>query len=562
MIMFSGLHLKPCNDARTTLSSEARNGAYLNNLTNGMTLEEQIGQVLMVGFWGSMPSQEIIDLIQRHHVGNMLLFSRNIRETRQVLELTQSLQMIAKGAGQRYPLLIAIDQENGIVQRLGETATIFPGNMALGAIGTEKIAYKVALATGRELKALGINMNLAPVVDINNNPANPVIGVRSFGEDPQQVALLGAAMVKGYHAAGILSCLKHFPGHGDTAVDSHLALPMIPYALERLEALELVPFRSGIKAGAESVMIAHVSFPALTKHDTLPATLSPAIVQGLLREHLGFNGIILSDCMEMKAISETFGTELAVVMALQAGIDLVLVSHDYMRQRGSVEAIQAAVQTQELPSQMVQQAAEQVQRLKARYLSWDDIPTSTTVPECVGCAAHAQLQNRAYELSTTLLRNEDALLPLHLDAGERIVIPSLHRNTMTMVEDRYYSDDLLAEILQLYHTPVEIVPVAPGSVKDACRKLLQTTGASDLFIVATVNAHLDEQQAEFVRRLVSSGRRVIGIAVRNPYDLQAFPQLRTYLVTYEYTRPALVAAVRVLFGEKQAPGHLPVSIPG
>src|SRR5713226_7852210 len=356
-----------------------------------MTLEEQLGQVLMVGFSGSTPSQEIIDLIQRHHVGNILLFARNVRDARQVLELTQRLQMLASEAGQRYPLLIAIDQENGLVQRLGEAATIFPGNMALGATGSEEIAYKVARASGRELKALGINMNLAPVVDVNNNPANPVIGVRSFGEDPQLVARLGAAMVKGYHEAGIFCCLKHFPGHGDTAVDSHLALPTIPYTLDRLETLELVPFRGGIEAGAESVMIAHVSFPALTQQDTLPATLSPAIVQGLLRERLGFNGLILSDCLEMKAISETFGTERAAVMALQAGIDLVLVSHHYKRQQGSIEAIRVAVQTHELSSQVVRQAAKHVLRLKANYLAWKEIATSATLPTCIGCEAHLQL---------------------------------------------------------------------------------------------------------------------------------------------------------------------------
>ena len=206
-----------------------------------MTLEEQIGQLLMVGFWGTTPSPEIIELIQHYHVGNIILFSRNIHDAPQVLKLTQQLQQIAKLAGQRYPLLIAIDQENGIVQRLGETATIFPGNMALGAIGSEEIACEVAKATGNELKALGINMNLAPVLDVNNNAANPVIGVRSFGEDPSLVALLGAAMVKGYRAAGILSCLKHFPGHGDTTTDSHLSLPVIPYTLQRLENLELVP---------------------------------------------------------------------------------------------------------------------------------------------------------------------------------------------------------------------------------------------------------------------------------------------------------------------------------
>src|SRR5437660_1194061 len=179
---------------------------HMSNYTERMTLEEQIGQLLMVGFLGTTPSQEVIDLISRHHVGNILLFSRNVRDARQVLELTQSLQRIAKEAGHRYPLLIAIDQENGLVQRLGEAATIFPGNMALGAIGSEEVAYQVAQATGHELKALGINMNLAPVLDVNNNPANPVIGVRSFGEDPHLVGRLGAAMVKGYSAAGILSC--------------------------------------------------------------------------------------------------------------------------------------------------------------------------------------------------------------------------------------------------------------------------------------------------------------------------------------------------------------------
>ena len=540
-----------------------------------MTLEEQIGQVLMVGFSGSTPSQEIIDLIQRFHIGNILLFSRNVRDAQQVLELTQSLQVIAKEAGQPYPLLIAIDQENGIVQRLGKAVTIFPGNMALGAIGSEEVAYKVALATGRELKALGINMNLAPVVDVNNNPANPVIGVRSFGQDPQQVARLGAAMVKGYRAAGVLSCLKHFPGHGDTEVDSHLALPTIPSTLERLEALELVPFRRGIEAGAESLMVAHISFPALTKQAMSPATLSPAIVQGLLREQLGFNGVILSDCMEMKAISETFGTERAAVMALQAGIDLVLVSHHYTRQRGSIDAIQAAVQIHELSPQAVQRAAERVLRLKAHYLSWNELPgsearaeasspslpCSTPAPTaCIGCEAHLQLQRQAYELSTTLVRNEDALLPLNLDSGQRIVVLTPQRNTMTKVEDRYYSDDVLEEIIKRYHTPVRVLSIAPGTMESACGELSQTTSESDIFVVVTVNAHLDEGQAKLVRYLISSGRSVVGIAVRNPYDLLAFPQLRTYLVTYEYTRPALVAAVRVLFGENQAQGHLPVEL--
>ena len=193
-----------------------------------MTLEEQIGQLFVVGFTGTAPVPEIIAMISRYHVGGVILFSRNIQDAQQVLELTRSLQGIAKAAGHRHPLFIAIDQENGTVQRLGPSATQFPGNMALGAIGSQQMAHDVALATGREMRALGLNMNLAPVVDVNNNAANPVIGVRSFGEDPQAVARLAAATVRGYREAGVIATLKHFPGHGDTAVDSHLPCQRCP----------------------------------------------------------------------------------------------------------------------------------------------------------------------------------------------------------------------------------------------------------------------------------------------------------------------------------------------
>jgi beta-N-acetylhexosaminidase len=523
----------------------------MSNYADDMTLEERIGQTLMVGFPGTTASREVIELIQRYHVGNIILFSRNVRDAEQVRKLTQHLQEAAREAGHVYPLLIAIDQENGIVQRLGEAATLFPGNMALGAIGSEEVAAEVALATGRELKALGINMNLAPVVDVNNNAANPVIGVRSFGEDPRLVARLGSAMVKGYQDAGVVSCLKHFPGHGDSAVDSHLAMPLIPHSLERLEAVELVPFRAGIEAGAGSVMIAHVAFPALTHDEALPATLSSAIIQKLLREKLGYEGVIVSDCLEMQAISDTFGTEPAAVLALQAGIDLVLVSHTFSRQRGGFEAIREATLTGELSAQVAQRAAERIVNLKARYLSWDEAAVD------IDYAAHARLQEQAYELSTTLVRNDDALLPLRPQVGESIVVVSPARNTTTMVEDRFYSDEMLLDILRHYASDVSLLRVTS---ENDYRELLEEERKNDIFMVATVNAHLDEEQASVVRLLIASGRRVIGIAVRNPYDLQAFPQLRTFLATYEYTRPALVAAVRVIFGEREARGHLPVSV--
>ncbi|MDQ6659756.1 MAG: glycoside hydrolase family 3 protein, partial [Chloroflexota bacterium] len=475
------------------------------------------------------------------------------------------------------------DQENGMVQRLGSAVTSFPGNMALGAIGSEHLVYDVALATGRELKALGINMNLAPVVDVNNNPANPVIGVRSFGEDPYQVARLTAAAVKGYRKAGVMTSLKHFPGHGDTAVDSHLVLPSIPHTLERLEAIELVPFRSGIEAGADSVMIAHLHIPALMPCQEQAATLSSAVVQELLREKLGFEGVIISDCLEMKAISETVGVGQGAVLALQAGIDLILVSHLYPRQQASIEALLAAVQAGVISRQTVKQAAERVLKLKEQFLNWDDLPTSMKYFP----AGHQQLRDRAYELSTTLVKNEDGLLPLRMASTsgfvgadlsrptqenglrlaltERLLVLFPQRENWTMVEDRHYPSEFFVESIRQRHANTTALPISPSSTFADYEEIFRSGGISDAnpkaIIMLTVNAYLDPQQVDLMQSLLQTGVPIIGIAVYNPYDLLAFPELKTYMVTYEYTEAALAAAVRVLFGEISPRGCLPVSLP-
>ncbi len=533
----------------------------MHSYTAGMTLEEQIGQVLAVGFHEPTPSQDIIDLIQNHHVGNVILFKRNIQIVQQVRELTHSLHMIARESGHRYPLLIMIDQENGMVRRFGQSATIFPGNMALGAIGSEQIAYDIALATGRELKALGINMNLAPVVDVNNNPANPVIGVRSFGEDPEMVARLGVAMVKGYRTAGIITSLKHFPGHGDTAVDSHLALPIIPYTMERLEAVELVPFKSGIEAGADSVMIAHMYLPSLMPDQMMPSTVSPAIVTELLRKKLGFGGLIVSDCMEMQALADTVGTEQGTVKALRAGIDLVLVSHHYLRQRGSLEAIQAAVQNGTLSADRVRQSAERVLQLKASRLSWDNLPDATAIT-LVGNEAHQQLRDRAYELSTTLVRDADGLLPLRLQPEQRLFILFLQPTNPTQAIDADLAGDALVANIQKRHEQVYTLSIASQPTSHEYEAIYQAVKQAAITIVVTANANLDFYQGHLMQQLLQTGQPIIGIAAHNPYDLLAFPELGTYLVTYEYTQPAFAAVVRVLFGGIQAQGHLPVSLPG
>lgn len=216
--------------------------------TSDARLDRDMGQLFMVGFDGLTPTQSILDLVERDGVGGVILFSRNCHSARQVSRLTRDLQAVARAAGHRAPLLIAVDQENGLVQRLGPAITTLPGAMALGAARSDKLTFDVARATGNELLALGVNMNLAPVADINSNPRNPVIGARSFGQEPALVARMTAAAVRGFHAAGVAATLKHFPGHGDTVLDSHLAAPSMPHTRERLEDVELVPFRAGMAA--------------------------------------------------------------------------------------------------------------------------------------------------------------------------------------------------------------------------------------------------------------------------------------------------------------------------
>lgn len=524
--------------------------------TTTMTLEEQIGQLVMVGSTGTTVPQELIDLVQYDHVGNVILFSRNILDSQQIHTFTRQLQLAAQTTGQLYPLLIATDQENGMVQRLGDLVTTLPGNMALGATGAPDLACTIARATGLQLKTLGINMNLAPVADVNNNPDNPVIGIRSFGEDPQRVADFVAAAVRGYRQADVVTSLKHFPGHGDTTTDSHLALPTLPHTLERLQHVELLPFVKGITAGADSIMVAHLYLPMLTRQDTLPASVSPAMVQGLLREQLAFDGVVITDCLEMRAIRNTVGTEQGAVMALQAGCDIVLISHHLTQQQASIAAIKAAAQDGRLSRERIQQAAERVMRLKARMLSWNEALASIPGTPLVDVS---QLQQQAYERSTTLVKNTAGLIPLSLSPEQRLLIITAQTDVSPVVDDNVASPAaFFVEQVRQRHPATDHICLSHSSTP---AEILQKTQEASLILVITANAARDVHQQGLVQRIIQTDRPVIGLAVYNPYDVSAFPQLETYLVTYEYTRPALAAATRVIFGEIPAQGHLPISLP-
>ena len=521
-------------------------------------LEAEIGQLFMAGFPGTEPSEGVLRLIREDKLGGVILFSRNIVSREQLRALCLELQMTARQAGHAQPLLIATDQENGLVRRLGPDSPIFPGNMALGAIGSEDVAYDVAYATGCELLALGVNMNLAPVVDVNNNSANPVIGIRSFGEDPELVARLGAAMARGYADAGVVSTLKHFPGHGDTAVDSHLAIPTVPASSERLRAVELVPFRRGIEAGADTVMVGHMRVPALESGEALPASISPAIVQSLLRAELGFSGVALADCLEMDAISRSVGTAEGAVRTLAAGIDLALVSHRLDRQVASVAAVREALAHGRLDPSRLSEAWARIWRLKQKRLSWETAcapPAGSYKP-----AESDSLRDRAYALSTTIARDDAHALPLRLSPEQRLLVLDWPVTDVTRAVDIPYSSEPLVAALRLRHDAVEVASLPEESDFTGIAGLRLRLRDAAAVIVVTVNAHLDAMRVSALRRALDGVEHVIGLAVCNPYDVDALPSISTYLLTYEYSAPALSAAAEIIFGARAATGRCPVTL--
>lgn len=527
--------------------------------TTKWPIADQIGQLLMVGFAGKTPTPEIIDLIENGRVGGIVFFSRNIGTARDVLDLTSRLQTIARDSGHQVPLLIAIDQENGVVQRLQGGITTFPGNMAQGAIDDAETTRAIAAATGKELAALGITMNLAPDIDINNNPANPVIGVRSFGEDPESVARLGAAAVAGYQSVGVVSSVKHFPGHGDTATDSHLGLPVVPFDRARLDAVELVPFRACIAADAATVMIAHVALPALTGDATLPATLSRVIIHDLLRVELGFNNVIISDCVEMSAVADGVGSAQGALMTLQAGSDIALVSHTYARQKDSVQLIHAAVADGLYPQEDLRAACARVVALKARFMSWETLPDPHNQPR-VHVLAHQSLSKASYARAVTLVRDDAHIIPIYRQPDKRVLVIAPALGHVTMAVDLAFDPQIFVDVLRenLLHVDLLTLPLHPTTEDIAT--LTTAAHEATITILLTVNADRDPRQASLMQALIDMGHPLIGIAAYNPYDIHAFPQLGTYLATYEYTAGALRAAANVIMGSKVAVGKLPVAL--
>ncbi|SIQ18801.1 beta-N-acetylhexosaminidase [Halanaerobium kushneri] len=524
----------------------------MNSKIAEMSLEEKVGQLFQIGFSGPQVDSKIKDMIENYHIGGVIYFSRNIENPAQTAELSNQLQELAVNSGAKLPLFISADQEGGTVTRL-KGATHFPGNMALGAANNKEFAYLAGEAVGDELKNLGINVNLAPDLDVNNNPDNPVIGVRSFGEDPKLVAELGTSYIKGLQSKGVIATAKHFPGHGDTAVDSHLDLPVIRHSRSRLEEVELYPFKKAIEAGVDSIMTAHIYFPTIEKEKGIPATLSKAVLTDLLREELNFKGLIITDCMEMNAIVNTFGTVEGAVKTIEAGSDTVLVSHSYQKQKKAINAVIKAVKNGRISEERINQSLKRILSLKGKRISLAELKEADE--NKINFAAHQKIAREIAENAVTVVKNE-GVLPLKNIESKKISVIDFEMGRVSLAEDDDKKRNLFFKYLQEELNKVENITLQEGqTITVNNNKIID----SDLVIVCTYNAAVNRDQARIAEKLAAK-YDVLVLALRNPYDYKYLNQTQAFITTYDYSPASQKAAVDLIKGEISARGKLPISI--
>ncbi|KAJ5493168.1 hypothetical protein N7539_001914 [Penicillium diatomitis] len=517
-------------------------------------------ELFVVGFHGFTLSQEIKTLIHDFHIGGVILFSRNIKDAGQLQALTLSLQNEARSAGHVRPLFIGIDQENGLVTRiLPPIVPQLPGPMALAATRDPQLAYKAGRATGELLTCLGINMNYAPVCDVNSEPLNPVIGVRSPSDDPEVVGRFTSATARGLREQHVIPCVKHFPGHGDTAVDSHYGLPTIPKSRDQMERCELIPFRRAVAEHVESIMTAHISLPMIDSE--FPATLSSKAL-GILRDDMRYDGMIITDCLEMDGIRSIFGTERGSVLALKAGSDSIMVCHTFHKQLASIQKICEEVSSGNIQYSRLADANRRVATLKDKFLNWDHALCREESEE------HGSLNQRilslsseAYDKSVTLVRDKVSLIPLSRQGKIVLLVPGDQIPAGGAVDGEAEGREVSFEgtsfhyALRRYNDSVMEIKYGQA---DLSADEWASVVSADTVVFVTVNARESPFQTSMGKLLPEKARSLVAVAVGTPYDFLERPEVQTYLTTYEPSAGALSVAADIIFGAKSSKGSLPV----
>lgn len=544
--------------------------APVDAMLQQMTEREKVCQLFVVLGYGAnatsaSPAQRavnqaylgaptIADAIGQCPVGGLIYLARNtldpaheavatdnLRDPAQISSLSDSAQTAATSTAHGIPLLIAADQEEGLVTRIRDPLTTFSGNMALGADGNPDDAERASRASAEEIRALGINTNFAPVADVNINPSNPVIGVRSFGADPQAVAQLTAASVRGLQSSGVAATAKHFPGHGDTSVDSHFGLPVIAHDRDTFEATDLPPFRAAIAANTDLVMVGHIAAPRLDPSGT-PATLSAPIVTGVLRQELGYDGVVVTDSLWMQPVRAKYSDGEVAVQALQAGDDLLLSPPNLS---ASVDSILAAVHDGRLDQSRIDQSVRRILVLKSKLGLLSGPPSaSADADRFVGRPANRELANHIALNSATVVEANCRTFPLTKDRGA-VVVGSDASATGQLAGD-------------LRDRGFSVTALGGGSGQSAIVGAAQKAGAA---IVVAHEVHAGDDQQALVAALVARGVPTLVVGTGAPYDAGVLPSVDGYVAVYDPGPAAMLAAAQVLSGQAEGGGHLPAAVP-
>lgn len=483
-------------------------------------------------------------------VSGVVLFTANITGVDQLRRLTAELHARSRGA-----LRIAIDHEGGHVARIGAPLARFPSAMAIAAGGSEPLAHAVALAAGEELAAVGIDVNLAPVLDVALDPRNASVGVRSFGSSPDLVARFGAATVRGYRKAGIAATAKHFPGHGRTPIDSHFALPTVTGGLDELRRSDLPPFRAAIEAGVDVVMASHVAFEGVT--DGLPSTLSAPVMRALLRDELGFKGLTVTDAMSMRALAEGHPIPAACVRAVSAGADIVM---PLERQRETVSALAKAITVGALPAARVEDALRRQLELDDRLTAGGGAIATGRARSPLPNTEHLELAREVARRSLTLIRGAE-LLPL--PASTSVVVIEFASRRPSPVEEGLGSAATLASSLRQYLPRLrEVIVDSSTDATAAAQVAVEAASGAEFVVLATRDAYLWPEERALVAQIAGAGKPTMLIALRNPHDLAALPRTTGAAAAYADVPATLGALADALTGRAGWPGSLPMDIEG
>ncbi|MFC6650859.1 glycoside hydrolase family 3 N-terminal domain-containing protein [Paenibacillus rhizoplanae] len=507
-----------------------------------MSLEDKIALMCVVGTPSTAAEPDFRERMSQNRFGGIGLFPHNVKDEQQTLKLMEEVQAIAGDSGIPQPYYVSIDEEGGTLSKFKTFYPYIPGNRAAGLSLDAETAYLQGKIIGSQLHALGIPMNWAPVLDVNTNIDNPVVGVRSFGEDPEWVAAFGKAYIRGMHEAGVAVTAKHFPGHGQVSGDSHVVLPECELTIEELMNGPLLPFIAAIEAGADSIMMGHLVFPNIPESAGLPASLSPFFAGDLLRSRLGFEGIICTDDIEMGAIKKNFNPDEVGVLAVLAGNDMILMCHTPEYQERVIEGIRKAVLDGVIEESRIDESVNRIHRLYGKFQQYQ--AAARPIPRECWKEAALQYARRTVKIS----RDPQQLLPLSPSRPYMLILPQ--QEQLTIADNSGGNDIGLAAMLEAEGLSVQLqyCSMKPEAAEIAA---LCAQAAGHVVIQGTLNAHLFSGQLQLARQLAATGP-LLNLVLRNPYDDAYLPQNAGSILLCSTSDYSLKALVEVLIQGTEA----------